>query len=164
VGFLALSSCIIEDPMEERAENETRIRLHFDEANVLSTLPLKCVDQEYPNKLNQVIGGQHDLRSPKQLHPAFYGCFDWHSSVHGHWSIVRILSLFPNVDNADSLKALLLENLTADNIQKEVKYFDKEINSGFERSYGWAWLLKLDDELATWRDPIAPELSANLRP
>lgn len=162
--FLAFSSCIIEDPMEERAENETRIRLHFDEANILSTLPLKCVDQEYPNKLNQVIGGEHDLRSPKQLHPAFYGCFDWHSSVHGHWSIVRILSLFPNVDNADSLKALLLENLTAENIEKEVKYFDKEINSGFERSYGWAWLLKLDDELATWRDPIAPELSANLRP
>lgn len=162
---LIFNACVIEDAtVVDETKPQDRMRLNFDEANSLAELPLKCVDQEYPNKLNQVIGDAKDLRSPQDLHPAFYGCFDWHSSVHGHWSIVRILSLFPNVDHADSLRELLKEHITPVKIAAEVAYFDKEINNGFERMYGWAWLLKLDDELAEWHDPVAADLHLNLRP
>ena len=133
-------------------------------AGRLLELPLSCLQQEYPNKLNQVIGGSADLGEPTELHPAFYGCFDWHSAVHGHWSVVALLKDFPELQRAGEAKRMLRENLSAANIAAEVDYFGRATEKSFERTYGWAWLLQLQLELADWDDELATELSANLQP
>ena len=129
--------------------------LNIEQANRLLQLPIHCVNTEYPNKLNQTIGGDEDLKSPKKLHPTFYGCFDWHSSVHGHWSLVSLLKKFPNLKDASTTKEILLTSISKENIEEEVAYFNKKYNKSYERTYGWAWLLKLAEELHTWNDPIA---------
>ena len=116
---------------------------------------------EYPNRLGQTLGGDEDLLSPKSLHPAFYGCFDWHSSVHGHWSLVSLLKQYPNIENAESIKINLLSNISKENITAEVQYFKGKHNKIYERTYGWAWLLKLAEELHTWDDPVARKLEEN---
>jgi len=139
-------------------------KLTLETANLLADLPLKCIEQEYPNKLGQVIASEADLASPTILHPTFYGCFDWHSSVHGHWSLVTLLKKFPNLKKADSIKALLTKQLSNENIKQEIVYFEKEYNKTYERTYGWAWLLKLATELHTWDDPLARKLENNLQP
>ncbi|MDX2413824.1 MAG: DUF2891 domain-containing protein, partial [Bacteroidales bacterium] len=138
--------------------------LNLIEANRLAQLPIGCVGLEYPNKLNQTITGDEDLRSPSDLHPAFFGCFDWHSSVHGHWSLVKLLKTFPDLEDRALVVSLLKERLTAKYIEKEIEYFSQEHNRNFERTYGWAWLLKLTEELHTWDKPLARELEANLAP
>ena len=138
--------------------------LNLEQANRLAQLPLHCMNTEYPNKLNQTIGDASDLKSPKELHPAFYGCFDWHSAVHGHWSLVSLLKNFPNLENSDKIKHKLLKNISEENIEQELVYFNGEHNKSFERTYGWAWLLKLAEELHTWDDNVARELENNLQP
>lgn len=140
------------------------LSLTLEQANKLASLPIHCINVEYPNKLNQTIGSGKDLKSPKELHPAFYGCFDWHSSVHGHWSLVALLKQFPNLDNAETIKSQLLQNISKENIEKEVKYFYGKYNKSYERTYGWAWLLKLAEELHTWDDETARILENNLQP
>lgn len=147
--------------------NETEVtepELNLAQANKLAFLPVNCINVEYPNKLNQTIGGNEDLKSPKELHPAFYGCFDWHSSVHGHWSLVSLLKQFPELDNAEAIKQQLLANISKENIENEVAYFHGKHNQSYERTYGWAWLLKLAEEINTWDDPIARKLEKNLQP
>ncbi len=139
------------------------INLDLTAANNLIALPLACVLQEYPNKLSQVIGGKNDLREPKDLHPSFYGCFDWHSAVHGHWSLVKLLKDFPEVENYEKAILMLRQNISQENILKEIEYFEGH-NKSYERTYGWAWLLKLAEELHTWDAPIARELESNLQP
>lgn len=138
--------------------------LTMDQAKRLVQLPLQCIQREYPNKLGQTLTGDADLKSPQQLHPAFYGCFDWHSAVHGHWSLVYLLSEFPGLPQADSIVFFLEQNLTAENIQAEIDFFDQEQHKTFERMYGWAWLLKLAGQINDWDHPAAAELSANLEP
>lgn len=138
--------------------------LNLNQAKRLSQLPIDCAEVEYPNKLNQVIGNSGDLLSPKELHPAFYGCFDWHSAVHGHWSIVSLLKNFPELDNAALLREILSRNITIKNISKEVGYFHGKHNKSWERTYGWAWLLKLAEELHTWDDPLARRLESTMQP
>jgi len=139
-------------------------KLDSKAADNLANLPIACIQNEYPNKLGQVLGGNEDLKSPKELHPAFYGCFDWHSAVHGHWSLVSLLKQFPELEEAKSIKMMLQTNLSKENIEQEVTYFEGKHNKSFERTYGWAWLLKLAEELHTWDDPIAKDLSNNLQP
>ncbi len=139
-------------------------QLSLEEANTLIQLPLHCITVEYPNKLNNVLNSDQELASPKTLHPAFYGCFDWHSSVHGHWSLVSLLKQFPNADNADLAKEKLRLNISKENILKEIAYFNIPNNTNYERAYGWAWLLKLAEELHTWDDPLARQLENNLQP
>lgn len=139
-------------------------KLNLAQARQLLTLPLKCINTEYPNKLNQVIGSDHDLKPPKELHPAFYGCFDWHSSVHGHWSLVYLLKRFPNLPEADTIEKKLLHNISQENIAAEIEYFKGEHNTNYERTYGWAWLLKLAEEIKTWEGPTANKLDENLQP
>ncbi|WP_460219119.1 DUF2891 domain-containing protein [Psychroserpens sp. MEBiC05023] len=134
------------------------------QANRLAQLPIHCIQTEYPNKLNQTIGSNADLQSPQVLHPAFYGCFDWHSAVHGHWSLVSLLKQFPDLEVADQAKQMLLENMSQSNMEIEVQYFYGKYNKSYERTYGWAWLLKLAEELHTWDDPVARSLEANLQP
>ncbi len=138
--------------------------LNLQEANRLAQLPIHCIDVEYPNKLNQTIGGEDDLQSPKALHPTFYGCFDWHSAVHGHWSLVSLLKQFPNIENAQKIKNDLLMSMSKENIEKEVVYFHGTHNKSWERTYGWAWLLKLAEELHTWDDAMAKTMETNLQP
>ncbi|PIA77697.1 hypothetical protein BFR04_09685 [Gaetbulibacter sp. 4G1] len=139
-------------------------KLNLKGANTLAQLPLHCINTEYPNKLSQTLGGDEDLKSPSALHPAFYGCFDWHSSVHGHWSLVSLLKQFPNVDNSEDIKQRLLKNISKENIEAEVQYFYGKHNKSYERTYGWAWLLKLAEELYTWDDATARTLETNLQP
>lgn len=138
-------------------------RLTVDEANRLAELPLNCIGTEYPNKLNQTLGNAGEAGEPSELHPAFYGCFDWHSSVHGHWMLIRLLKEFPGLEKGDLIRSRLAENITPENILKEVEYFQRESEKSFERTYGWAWLLKLSQELAGWNDPLAVKLSESLQ-
>ena len=142
----------------------TAMSITLEDANRLSALPLHCMQVEYPNKLNQTIGSDKDLQSPVALHPAFYGCFDWHSSVHGHWSLVSLLKQFSNMKDSELIRTKLAKNISAENIEQEVVYFQGEFNKSFERTYGWAWLLKLAEELHTWNDPLARQLEQNLQP
>jgi Protein of unknown function (DUF2891). len=128
--------------------------LNLNQAQRLINLPISCVDIEYPNKLGQTIGSEEDLKSPKELHPAFYGCFDWHSSVHGHWSMVSLLKQFPRLENNTAIKNKLLEHISKENILKEVNYFKGKHNKSYERTYGWAWVLKLAEALHTWDDKL----------
>ncbi|MEM7084561.1 MAG: DUF2891 domain-containing protein [Bacteroidota bacterium] len=134
------------------------------EADKLIALPLHCVETEYPNKLGQTIGSAADLKPPRELHPTFYGCFDWHSAVHGYWSMVTLLKRFPEMEEAEKVRQLLNANINTENIAQEVLYFEGKHNKSFERTYGWAWLLKLSETLKTWDDPMAQELAANLQP
>lgn len=138
--------------------------LTLEQANNLANLPLSCVQQEYPNKLGQTLATTEAIGEPSALHPAFYGCFDWHSAVHGHWSLVALLKQFPNLARAQDARVALRQNLSAANIRGEVAYFKRATETSYERTYGWAWLLQLDAELAGWDDPLAAELRGNLAP
>ncbi|BDU69911.1 hypothetical protein GETHOR_20120 [Geothrix oryzae] len=133
-------------------------------ADRFAALALKCARQEYPNKLDHVMNGAGEVKSPKALHPAFYGCFDWHSSVHGHWMLVRLLRTHPDMAKAAEIRAVLEENLAPGPLAAEVAYFDQPGRRSFERTYGWAWLLKLAAELKTWDAPEARRWSAALQP
>ncbi|WP_426430675.1 DUF2891 domain-containing protein [Winogradskyella sp. HB-48] len=139
-------------------------QLNLEQANRLATLPIHCINTEYPNKLGQVLGGDDDLKSPKELHPAFYGCFDWHSAVHGHWSLVKLLKEFPELHQREDLIQKLISNISKENIEQEVVYFEGKHNTSYERTYGWAWLLKLAEELHTWNHPSARIMEENLQP
>ncbi|MEL7532345.1 MAG: DUF2891 domain-containing protein [Bacteroidota bacterium] len=133
-------------------------------ASHFAKLALKCVDQEYPNKLSHVMNDSSEVQSPSALHPAFYGCFDWHSSVHGHWMLVSLLKRFPDMPEANEIRQKLAANLTADNIAIEVSYLHQPNRKSFERTYGWAWLLKLADELQSWEDTQGQQWATNLQP
>ena len=134
------------------------------QAHALASLPLACLETQYPNKLNQTLSDPSQIKQPQALHPAFYGCFDWHSSVHGHWTLVYLLKNFPALEEAEMIKKLLIDHLSAENIITEVNYFNEAGNQSFERTYGWAWILKLAEELHTWDTPLARQLEANLQP
>jgi len=138
--------------------------LTLQQANHLATLPMKCLQQEYPNKLGQMLIDSTEIQSPKKLHPSFYGCFDWHSSVHGHWSLVYLLKKFPNIQNKAEIITKLKTNLSKHNIQTEIGYISKKHEKSFERTYGWNWLLKLQLELETSSDPDLNEMAQNLKP
>jgi hypothetical protein len=133
-------------------------------ADRFAGLVLKCVRQEYPNKLDHVMNGAGEVRAPRDLHPAFYGCFDWHSAVHGHWMLVRLLREHPGMARAAEIRAVLDENLSPERIAAEVAYLGQGNRRSFERTYGWAWLLKLAAELKTWDDPAAAHWAAALQP
>ncbi|MCG8527959.1 MAG: DUF2891 domain-containing protein [Opitutales bacterium] len=130
----------------------------------LSKLSLNCIHTPYPYKPGHVLFSEADLQEPKQYHPAFYGCFDWHSAVHGHWTLVKLLKTFPEMENAAQIREKLSSSLTAENIQTELAYFQTEGRGSFERMYGWAWLLKLAEEIATFEDPDAQHWHKALKP
>lgn len=134
-------------------------------ASHLASLPLKCITQEFPNKTNHTSNTDSDhVLLPKQLHPTFYGCFDWHSSVHGHWMLIRLLKLFPNLSEAGAMRDALNKTITKENIINEVKYFNIPLTSSWERTYGWAWILKLDEELFNWNDADAKRWHEAMQP
>src|SRR5215470_6803235 len=135
-----------------------------EQASHFARLALKCVGREYPNKLDHVMNDGADVRGPRALHPSFYGCFDWHSCVHGHWMLGRLLRLFPDLKEAPEIRAALNDNLTEDNIKTEAAYFSRPNSQSFGRTYGWAWLLKLAEELHQWDDPDARRWYQHLQP
>jgi hypothetical protein len=126
--------------------------LTAERAGELADLALHCIHREYPNKTGHVMNDSSELWSPMEMHPAFYGCFDWHSSVHGHWMLIRLLKTVPDLPNNQQIREALDQNLQRENILQEVRYFEQEGRKSFERTYGWAWLLKLAEELETWED------------
>jgi len=167
--FLGCSEKKKQAPMEQTMEKTVNIIFSeplftLEEANKLAALPLHCVETNYPYKLGQVLESAVDLKEPSVLHPVFYGCFDWHSAVHGYWSMVTLLKQFPELEKAEEIKKILTNNITEAKIAGEVHYFEKQVNSSFERTYGWAWLLKLSEELHSWEDPMAAPLAKNLQP
>ncbi|WP_340113943.1 DUF2891 domain-containing protein [Maribellus mangrovi] len=143
---------------------QSALDFNLKKAEYLYHFAYECIDQEYPNKPNGVLGDDSYLLPPREIHPAFYGCFDWHSSVHGHWTLVTILNQFPDFEYRDEIIAKLQNNITKENILKEIEYFQDEHNTTYERTYGWAWLLKLDEALREWDASEAAELQANLSP
>ena len=133
-------------------------------ADKFARLALAGLDREYPNKPGEVLAGAQDLKSPRAMHPAFFGCFDWHSSVHGHWMLVRLLRQFPGMTNAPEIRTRLAAHLTAANLASEAAYFEPKDNRSFERMYGWAWALRLAAELHAWNDPDSQQWEQNLAP
>lgn len=166
IKFILLLLIIVSCKEQTTVTTNAVERISFSKEVVsnLLKLPLKCIETEYPNKLSQVIGDSTYLKTPKQLHPTFYGCFDWHSSVHGHWSLVKLLKDNPNLENFNEIMNKLKTNISKENILLEIKYFDDKYNKNYERTYGWSWLLKLAEELSTWNNPDAKILTQNLQP
>ncbi len=133
-------------------------------AERFARLALRCVGQEYPNKISHVLLSDVDVAAPRTLTPAFYGCYDWHSSVHGHWLLARLVRKFPDAPFAAEARAALRKSLTAENLATEAAYLRGEGRASFERPYGLAWLLQLVTELREWDDPDAQEMLGSLRP
>jgi len=135
-----------------------------DLSSAFANLVLNCIRREYPNKIEHSMEDDRQVRSPRSLHPAFYGCFDWHSAVHGHWLLVHLLRLYPTLPQGEQIRAALNANLSIDNLLSEVEYFEQPGRASFERMYGWAWLLKLAEELFHWDDDDGRRGWRNLRP
>ncbi len=133
-------------------------------AQRFADLALACVHKEYPNKIAHSMNSDADVGPPRKLTPAFYGCYDWHSSVHGHWLLARLARMYPDAPFAAPARAALRQSLTPEHIRQEVAYLNAEGRAAFERPYGLAWLMQLGQELREWNDPLARELAANLRP
>jgi hypothetical protein len=133
-------------------------------AGRFAALALKCLHAEYPNHISHTLDSGADALPPHVLTPAFYGCFDWHSDVHGHWLLVRLLRLFPNASFAEQARSELARSFTAQNIAGELDYLRRPGRASFERPYGLAWLLQLSAELRAWDDADARQWADALRP
>ncbi|MGZ6125317.1 MAG: DUF2891 family protein, partial [Myxococcales bacterium] len=133
-------------------------------ASRFAQLALRGVRQEYPNKLDHVMNDAGEVQPPRVLHPAFYGCYDWHSSVHGHWMLVRLLRRFPQLSQAADVRGVLDEHLSPGPVAAEARYFGQPNRKSFERTYGWGWLLKLSAELRSWDSPEARRWAEALQP
>ena len=146
------------------AEEQEASTFDAKAAERFAKLALACVHKEYPNKIAHVLNSDADVAPPRKLTPAFCGCYDWHSSVHGHWLLVRLLRTFPDAPFAKDARDALKQSLTAENLKQEAAYIKGEGRSSFERPYGLSWLLQLCAELREWDDPDAKEWAANLKP
>src|SRR5258705_4520898 len=150
--------------MAGNKDNQSNLTLSEKQASHFAALALKCVNREFPNNPEHVINDAADVKNPKLLHPAFYECYDWHSSVHGHWMLVRLLRTFPGLPEAGQIRKALNANLAAENGLAGAAYFKQPNRQSFERTYGWAWLLKLAEELHSWNDVEGKSWSASLQP
>ncbi len=166
--FLLLFSSIFpacqRDDVEQMTPKHERSHLTIEQAERLAVLPLSCIAVEYPNKLGQVLGSDDDLKPPRELRPAFFGCYDWHSAVHAHWSLVTLLQKFTDLNRGREIIERLESHISPENIAVEIDFFRDAHNTTFERTYGWAWLLKLAEALHTWDHPVAERLERNLSP
>lgn len=160
-----LAACSSGEPEEATAmsPSDDDLILTADSAARFARLALDCMHREYPNKLGQVLKAETDLLPPKTLHPAFYGCFDWHSSVHGHWMLVKLLREFPALSAKQEMTDGLQASITPAKTAGEVQYF-ASASASWERTYGWAWLLQLATELTEWDDPLGEKWAGALAP
>ncbi|HVR39287.1 MAG TPA: DUF2891 domain-containing protein [Thermoanaerobaculia bacterium] len=133
-------------------------------AERFANLALSCVNREYPNKISHNLNSDKDVAPPRKLTPAFFGCYDWHSSVHGHWLLARLAKTWPSAPFAQKARYALKHSITPENIAAEVAYLKADGRASFERPYGLAWLLQLSGELHEWDDPLGRELYANIQP
>src|SRR5437764_324687 len=159
-----LSALVFIPLISVAAENNAAPKFDAKAAERFAKLALACVEKEYPNKISHVLNSDTDVAPPRKLTPAFYGCYDWHSSVHGHWLLVRLVRTFPDASFARPAREALRKSLTAENLKEEAAYLGGQGRATFERPYGLAWLLQLCVELREWNDNQAREMSANLRP
>lgn len=150
-------------PAEDEAAPESPGMTAAD-ARRLAGLSLACMEKPWPNKPGHVIEKPGQLRAPKDLTPAFHGCFDWHSAVHGHWALVRVLKSFRDLPDPAPLRAALGRHLRKALLDREQAFLGEARNRTFERPYGWAWYLRLAAELATWDDPDGRRWSAAVAP
>ncbi len=140
-------------------------KLDLQLAEKLIALPLKCIQQELPYKGHHVLADSSELVMPILHHPVFYGCFDWHSAVHAHWSLVYLMKQFPNIRAYDQAKKILDEHITKENIQIEIDYFTlNNYTKNFERTYGWAWVMVLTQELKEWSNPDGQRWYETIKP
>lgn len=130
----------------------------------MAALASTCLNQTYPNSIKHILNSSEDATPPDHLYPAFYGCFDWHSSVHGHWLLARASRLLPNHPKTATFMAQLDAHFTAEKLQAELQYFQQPGRAGFERPYGLAWLLQLYAELHAWDHPQAKQWLHNMTP
>jgi hypothetical protein len=127
-------------------------------ASRMARIALGHVRQEYPHKLDHVLLADEDALTPRTLHPIFYGSFDWHSCVHGWWTLLTLRRLFPDIEQAGAIADLANDSFTAEKVGAELAYLDRPLSRGFERPYGWAWLLYLHLEATRHDQPWAAEL------
>jgi len=150
---LATAMTMAETPSMKAEQAETFVRM-----------ALAGIDREYPFKPGHVLSGTQDIVAPRVKHPVFYGHFDWHSSVHGHWMLVRLLRLHPQAPWAKEVRGILDQRFTEKALAAEAAHFTNKENKSFERMYGWAWVMRLGAELSTWDDADAKRWSAYLQP
>ncbi|CAN5457753.1 DUF2891 domain-containing protein [soil metagenome] len=162
---MSLCSGLIALALASAGAAETK-EAQFDTAAAerFAKLALACVGKEYPNKINHTLNSDTDVAPPRDLTPAFFGCYDWHSSVHGHWLLARLARRFPDAPFAAPAREALSRSLTAKNLAQETAYLRREGRASFERPYGLAWLLQLCAELREWDDPAAKEMASYLQP
>jgi hypothetical protein len=159
IAVVALSlfmACVV--PAQEKNKFNAKSAERF------ANLALACVHKEYPNKISHSLNSDADVAPPRKLTPAFYGCFDWHSSVHGHWLLARLIRTYPNASFVPAAREALRQSLTEQNVAQEAAYLRAEGRTSFERPYGLSWLLQLVAELQEWNDPQAKEMARNLKP
>jgi len=159
LGFAAALLCASAQPLTPASSE-----IDSDAAERFAELALKCVHQEYPSKISHTLADDTDVKPPRELFPAFHGCYDWHSAVHGHWLLVRLVRQFPDAEFAAPARAALARSLEKQKILGEVAYLQRTGRASFERPYGLAWLLQLSAELRSWSDPQGQEWARNLAP
>jgi hypothetical protein len=160
---VAIASCGGSDLGAHGAPTD-RVALDEVTAGRFAALALACVHREYPNKIVHHLNSAEDVRPPSALTPAFYGCYDWHSAVHGHWLLARLVREFPSAPFVSDALTALRTNITTSKIEGEVAYLNGKGRESFERPYGLAWLLQLAAELRESTVPDAVALSAALTP
>lgn len=158
------SSMSLNQPSNAQEIPELGAKLTDKQVAAFAKLALDGMDREYPNKPSNVMVGPESVLSPKAMHPAFYGCFDWHSSVHGHWMLIRLLKEYPGNSVEAEIRRKLSDHLTKEKLQVEADYYNEKENKSFERMYGWAWTLRLAAELHNWDDADGKVWRENFRP
>ena len=161
---LAASAALITTACQPSPQSETQRSDPVTTEDRFAILALDCVHREYPNKISHVMQSGEDVGAPHELFPAFYGCFDWHSSVHGHWLLTRILTTQPGGIYEEEIRQKLARSFTDENIAGELAYYTSSGRASFERPYGIAWYLQLvaeleesdDPQLAQWRETLRP--------
>lgn len=160
-GFTCTSMVSAQDKIELPQLGD---QLTDEQVTAFAKLALKGLDTEYPNKPGHVFDGVDSIAPPKELTPAFYGSFDWHSSVHGHWMLIRLLRRYPDNSLNSEIRKKLDEHLSVENIKAEAAFFSEKRNKSFERMYGWAWYLRMVTECEAWDDADAKVWRENLKP
>ncbi len=164
LALLTLVSSMISTRAQDISLPQLGQRLTDEQVRLVAELVLQGINREFPNKPGTILVGPESVVSPRTTFPAFYGCFDWHSAVHGHWVLVRLLKQYPQSPIADRIRAALDEHLTESHLAKEAQFFAAEHNKTFERMYGWAWCFRLALELDGWDDPKGRLWREHLRP